>query len=152
METIGQAEYLSLREGAKVLEADHCGDKVLRLADGTILKLFRRKRWLSSAMIYPYAKRFVVNAKALIKRGVSVPHILRIARILSIGCDVVHYLPLVGIMLRELAQAGLDPAREAAIAMTMTAMTASRELRVRYAADNVDCTSQRADFVGMYIL
>lgn len=45
-----------------------------------------------------------------------------------------------------------DPAREAAIAMTMTAMTASRELRVRYAADNVDCTSQRADFVGMYIL
>ena len=120
METIGQAEYLSLREGAKVLEADHCGDKVLRLADGTILKLFRRKRWLSSAMIYPYAKRFVVNAKALIKRGVPVPHILRIARIPSIGRDAVHYLPLAGTTLRELAQAGHDPAREAALKAAFT--------------------------------
>ena len=120
METIGQAEYLSLREGAKVLEADHCGDKVLRLAEGTILKLFRRKRWLSSAMIYPYAKRFVVNAKALIKRGVPVPHILRIARIPSIGRDAVHYLPLAGTTLRELAQAGLDPAREAALKAAFT--------------------------------
>ena len=120
METIGQTEYLALREGAKVLEADHCGEKVLRLADGTILKLFRRKRWLSSATIYPYAKRFVVNAKALAKRGVPVPHILRIARIPSISRDAVHYAPLAGTTLRELAQAGLDPAREAALKAVFT--------------------------------
>ena len=120
MKTISQVEYLALKEGAKVLEADHFGDKVLRLADGTILKLFRRKRLLSSATIYPYARRFVANAKALAKRGVPVPHILRIARIPSISRDAVHYAPLAGTTLRELAQAGLDPAREAALKAVFT--------------------------------
>ena len=120
METISQVEYLALKEGAKVLEADHFGDKVLRLADGTILKLFRRKRLLSSATIYPYARRFVANAKALAKRGVPVPHILGIARIPSISRDAVHYAPLAGATLRELAQAGLDPAREAALKAAFT--------------------------------
>ena len=47
--------YMVLREGAEVLEVDHCGEKVLRLRDGNILKLFRRKRLISSALWYPYA-------------------------------------------------------------------------------------------------
>ncbi len=120
METISQAEYLALKEGAKVLEADPWGEKVLRLADGTILKLFRRKRWLSSATVYPYAKRFVVNAKALAKLGIPVPDILRIVRIPSISRDAVHYAPLAGTTLRELVRAGLDPAQEAALKEAFT--------------------------------
>ena len=120
METISQAEYLALKEGAKVLEADPWGEKVLRLADGTILKLFRRKRWFSSATLYPYAKRFVANAKALARLGIPVPGILRIVRIPSIGRDAVHYAPLAGTTLRELVRAGLDPAQEAALKEAFT--------------------------------
>jgi hypothetical protein len=55
-------DYLAMRAGATVLEADGFGDKVLRLADGTMLKLFRRKRLFSSAAWYPYAQRFADNA------------------------------------------------------------------------------------------
>lgn len=36
--------YLEMREGARVVEADRHGDKVLLLADGSYFKMFRRKR------------------------------------------------------------------------------------------------------------
>ena len=120
MDRLSAVDYQALRAGAVVLEADGFGEKVLQLADGRILKLFRRKRLLSSATIYPYARRFVANAKALAKRGVPVPQILRIIRISSISRDAVHYAPLAGTTLRELAQAGLDPAREAALKAVFT--------------------------------
>jgi len=110
---LGKQEYLALRAGAEVLEADHCGEKVLRLVDGSILKLFRHKRLLSSATFFPYARRFAANAAALAGLGVPVPHILRIARVPSIGRDAVLYQPLAGQTLRELLRAGIadDEAR-----------------------------------------
>lgn len=112
LEKIDQVEYQALCKGAEVLEADCYGEKVFRLTDGTILKLFRRKRLLSSAILYPYARRFVANASALARLGVPVPHVLRLARIPSIGRDAVHYEPLAGITLRELARKELDPMRK----------------------------------------
>ncbi len=120
MKKIDQAEYLALREGAEVLEADHCGEKVLRLNDGTIFKLFRRKRLLSSATLYPYARRFVANASVLAKLGIPVPRILQLARIQSIERDAVHYAPLAGTTLREMARAGLEPAQERALKEAFT--------------------------------
>ncbi|MCK6404431.1 MAG: toluene tolerance protein [Rhodocyclaceae bacterium] len=113
MNRLGKQEYLALRAGAEVLEADHCGEKVLRLVDGSILKLFRHKRLLSSATFFPYARRFAANAAALAGLGVPVPHILRIARVPSIGRDAVLYQPLAGQTLRELLRAGIadDEAR-----------------------------------------
>lgn len=53
MQAIDHSTYEALRKGAHVLEADGSGDKVLRLADGRMLKLFRRKRLLSSALFSP---------------------------------------------------------------------------------------------------
>lgn len=44
MQAFDHAHYLDLVQGAEVLEADGTGDKVLRLRDGSMLKLFRRKR------------------------------------------------------------------------------------------------------------
>lgn len=96
-------------EGAEVLERDPHGDKVLRLADGSILKLFRRKRLLSSAVFYPYARRFAANAAALARIGVPVPEVLGVYRVAELARDVVHYRPLPGATLRELACRGLDP-------------------------------------------
>ena len=46
-----------------------------------------------------------------------------------------------------------DPNREAVIALSMTALTGSRQVVVRYAADGVSCASTgRSDFLGMYLL
>ena len=105
-------DYLAMRTGATVLEADGFGDKVLRLADGTMLKLFRRKRMFSSAAWYPYAQRFADNAVALDKRGIPVPKVIEVLRIPSIARDAVHYHPLVGKTLREIRREGLDPDSE----------------------------------------
>ena len=107
-----QQDYLALREGAGVLEVDHYGEKVLRLVDGSILKLFRRRRLISSAAFFPYANRFANNAVALAKLGIPVPQLIEILRIPSIKRDAVHYSPLAGNTLRELMRSGLSPERE----------------------------------------
>lgn len=109
MKRLTAEEYLRLRAGAEVMEADSFGDKVLRLADGTILKLFRRKRLLSSAAWYPYAQRFADNAVAMRRRGIAVPEIIAIVRIPVIARDAVHYHPLPGESLRQLLRAGMEP-------------------------------------------
>ncbi|MDF9753745.1 phosphotransferase [Pseudomonas hunanensis] len=102
MHALDHARYLALREGAHVLEADGTGDKVLRLRDGTMLKLFRRKRLISSAAWYPYARRFADNCKALAARGIPCPRVKAVYRIAEIARDAVHYDPLPGYTLRQL--------------------------------------------------
>ncbi len=108
MKVLPQDAYVALRAGATVIEADSFGEKVLLLVDGSILKLFRRKRLLSSAAWYPYAERFANNASALRERGIPVPEVIDVFRIPSIGRDAVHYHPLPGRTLRQMQQAGLD--------------------------------------------
>ncbi|EWC42270.1 hypothetical protein [Stutzerimonas stutzeri] len=105
MHFLKESEYLALRQSAEVVEADHFGDKVLRLADGTYLKLFRRKRLLTSAIFYPYAQRFADNASILSRLGVPCPKIKASYRIQSIARDAVHYSPLAGLTLRQLSEA-----------------------------------------------
>lgn len=112
MKILGQDDYLTMRAEARVLEADSFGDKVLLLADGTMLKFFRRKRWLSSAAWYPYAQRFADNAASLRQRDIRVPEVIDVFRIPSIKRDAVHYHPLVGSTLRELRRQALEPAVE----------------------------------------
>ncbi|MDP0983907.1 hypothetical protein, partial [Klebsiella variicola] len=65
-----QADLTAMIEGARILEKDSYGPKVYLLTDGNILKLFRRKRLLSSALFRPYSKRFIDNAVELQKRGI----------------------------------------------------------------------------------
>lgn len=102
MELLDHTTYLNLRDGAEVLEADASGDKVLRLADGNFLKLFRRKRLLTSAAVFPYAQRFARNASILQNRGIPCPHVLGVYRAPSIQRDLVHYTPLSGQTLRQI--------------------------------------------------
>jgi hypothetical protein len=52
-------------EGAQIIEFDPRGLKVLRLANGNILKLFRLRNQWSIARWYGYAQRFCANAKRL---------------------------------------------------------------------------------------
>ena len=85
-----------------MFEQDGCGDKVLILQDGTFLKLFRRKRLVTSAAIWPYAQRFADNAKKLEKLDIPCPKIIKVYRIPSIERDAVHYHPLPGTTLRDI--------------------------------------------------
>ncbi|MBV6286442.1 toluene tolerance protein [Pseudomonas aegrilactucae] len=102
MQALEHARYLALREGAQVLEADGTGDKVLRLQDGSMLKLFRRKRLITSAAWYPYARRFADNCTTLAERAIPCPHVRQVYRIAEIARDAVHYDPLPGHTLRQL--------------------------------------------------
>ncbi|WCE08250.1 toluene tolerance protein [Pseudomonas sp. JBR1] len=102
MNPIENQQFLELRKGARVVEEDAHGEKVLQLPDGTYLKLFRRKRLLTSAALYPYAQRFADNTRRLALLGIPCPHILAVYRIASILRDAVHYEPLPGQTIREL--------------------------------------------------
>lgn len=106
MRPLADADYRALRQGAEVIEADDTGDKVLRLVDGNFIKLFRRKRLITSAALLPYARRFARNAKQLARRGLPCPQVLAIYRVPSIARDLVHYQPLPGHTLRQLITTG----------------------------------------------
>ena len=112
MKKLAHTDYLALREGATVIEADRFGEKVLLLPDGSYVKLFRRKRLISSAAWYPYARRFADNAQALAQRGIPCPRIIDLYRIQAIERDAVHYHPLTGTTLRHLVRDGVDAATE----------------------------------------
>ncbi len=121
MQDLALSAYESLRAGAQVLEADKHGDKVLRLADGNFLKLFRRKRLISSAALYPYAQRFADNTRTLQRLEVPCPHIIAVYRIPEIARDAVHYQPLPGDTLRQVIAAGEADSKLAAQLGTLIA-------------------------------
>lgn len=102
MQLLSREKYDRWRAGAQVLEQDAYGEKVLRLADGTFLKLFRRKSWLSKTAFYPPAKRFADNADALQKLGIPCPKVIQLYRLSEPYRSVVHYHPLEGVTLRQL--------------------------------------------------
>lgn len=102
MRALAYTDYEALRSGAQVIEADASGDKVLLLPDGNFIKLFRRKRLISSAVLFPYAKRFAENASQLRRRGIPAPNVLHTWRVPEIKRDLVHYEPLPGKTLRQL--------------------------------------------------
>lgn len=100
--------YLALRANAEIIEADRYGEKVLRLADGRMLKLFRRKRLVSSAAWYPYAQRFADNCAALSTRGIPCPEVIAVYRFREMKRDAVLYQPLPGETIRQLRAAGIS--------------------------------------------
>ncbi|MFT6463581.1 MAG: hypothetical protein ACJARL_000361 [Halopseudomonas sp.] len=95
-------EFVAWSEAAKVLEKDRYGVKVLHLADGTFLKLFRRKSWLSKTTFFPPAKRFAANAAELHRLGIRCPVVLALYHMTDPYRSIVHYQPLEGITLRQL--------------------------------------------------
>ncbi len=101
METLTLQQYVSLTEKATVLAKDSFGDKVLQLKNGTIIKLFRCKHLFSSALLVPYSKRFIKNAKRLNKLGIPTVFIISLWRIPAIKRTGVYYRPLQGETARD---------------------------------------------------
>ena len=103
MSQLSLLKYQQLTADADVLAEDGFGEKVLRLKDGNILKLFRVKRWWSSALLVNYAKRFYNNAQLLTQKNVNTVKILRYIDIPAIKRSGVIYEPLSGDNIRDIA-------------------------------------------------
>lgn len=107
-----QAQFDELAAGAKSLSADEHGAKVLLTPDDRVIKLFRRKRLLSSALFHPYAKRFAHAAQELAARHFPTTTVETLARVPSMRRDIVVYRRLPGISLREALLCGREADRE----------------------------------------
>ncbi|RYJ64078.1 toluene tolerance protein [Pseudomonas songnenensis] len=92
----------TLTADAQVLEEDSLGPKVYRLADGNFLKLFRRKRLISSALFVPYSDRFWFNAMRLKELGIPTLTPLELYRLEDTSLSAVLYRPLLGRTLKDI--------------------------------------------------
>ncbi|WP_445937813.1 hypothetical protein [Pseudomonas sp.] len=92
MQTLSQPELSALSANASVLELDGLGPKVLKLTDGSFLKLFRKRSVFSRETLKPYAKRFAENAIRLQHMGFNSPQIIQVYWLVDpINRTAVHY-------------------------------------------------------------
>lgn len=101
MERLTRSQFEALVAGARTLTADEYGPKVLQTPDGRIIKLFRRKRLLSSTLWNPYALRFERAGRELALRSIPAVHSERAARVPHLQRDIVIYRRLDGVPLRD---------------------------------------------------
>ncbi|TVP79848.1 MAG: toluene tolerance protein [Puniceicoccaceae bacterium] len=104
--TLTKVDYESLVSGGEVIMHEGTRPKVIRLAEQKILKLFLRKRLLSSQIWISYAARFSRNSHKLRARGISTVEVIHVFNIPEIHCTAALYQELAGETLRDwLAQA-----------------------------------------------
>ncbi|OLU16362.1 MULTISPECIES: lipopolysaccharide kinase InaA family protein [unclassified Pseudomonas] len=101
MKRIDAIQLDALLQGAKTIEEDGLGVKVARLGSGDFLKLYRRKRLLSSDLWDLPAQRFADNARGLLRLGVIAPTVLDVLMISERRLSAVLYQPLPGDTLRN---------------------------------------------------
>ena len=105
---ISSAEFDRLREGARVLEMDLRGEKVLLTPDKHIIKLFYPRRRFTSATIYPYALRFWNNAQKLHKKGIPTVRCEQLRYDRQNSRHVITYPLLAGTTLRDTLEKSPD--------------------------------------------
>ena len=132
MQPLSREQYNLWRANAQVLEEDGHGEKVLCLADGTFLKLFRRKTWLSKTAFYPPAQRFAANAAELQRLGVPCPQVIQLYQLSHPYRSVVHYAPLMGETLRQLLRRDSNLDQLALFAQLAEFITRLHELGVYF--------------------
>ncbi len=96
-----------LASAERVFEQDRHGVKVAQLKDGSIVKVFRVKRWWSGAGVYSYARRFCRNVDRLKQRNIPVPEVLNLYHVTSTRLSAVRYSPLPGQTIKDIMKAGL---------------------------------------------
>ena len=98
---ISATEFERLSAGARVLERDKRGDKVLLTPDDHIIKLFYPRRRFTSARLYPYACRFCKNARRLQAKGVITVQCEQLRYDRQHGRHLIRYPLLPGDTLRD---------------------------------------------------
>ena len=101
---LNNAELDALVATATLIESDSYGPKVYRLDNGEYLKLFRRKRLLSSALLTPYSVRFCRNAARLQSLGIPTIDPLALYELADSAWTAVHYRALQGDTLKDLCK------------------------------------------------
>lgn len=87
-----------------MLEKDERGVKVMQLADGNIIKVFRLRSLVSGARVYSYARRFCRNAIRLNARGINTVTIKQLYHFEHSSNTAVLYEPLAGETLRDVVK------------------------------------------------
>jgi hypothetical protein len=105
-EPLSDKDLLTMTAGAQILEKDGRGLKVVKLANGNILKFFRVKRWWSSALFFPYSIRFWKNSKSLQQIGIPTLQVKVKYQLPQWRLTAVLYEPLPGATLRQVAIEG----------------------------------------------
>jgi hypothetical protein len=105
MQQLSLSEYRNLIHQATPLACElvegQISHKVLQLPDQSIVKLFRLKRVLTSAHLFPHTKRFQRNVRRIKLLGIPTVTITALYRIPAIKRTAVHYSILTGITLRD---------------------------------------------------
>ncbi len=101
LKKLSQAQFEELSSCAKIVASDRVGPKLLRTQDGRCVKIFRRRRRLTSGLIYPPAMRFCTAARRLARLGIPSVTVDAAYRVPTIARHVVVYRELEGITLRE---------------------------------------------------
>ena len=101
---LNNAELNALVAKATLIESDSYGPKVYRLDNGEYLKLFRRKRLLSSALLVPYSVRFCRNAAQLQSLNIPTIEPLALYQLADSAWTAVHYRALAGHTLKDLSK------------------------------------------------
>jgi len=115
MENISQTQYEELIKDTEIIEKDGFGLKVLDTHKGEMIKLFRRKRFFSTALFSPYAVRFVNNAKQLTELSIPTITINRLLWCASIKRHIVVYERLEGELLRDVLEQAGDNRKQALV-------------------------------------
>ncbi|MDX5992491.1 lipopolysaccharide kinase InaA family protein [Ectopseudomonas alcaliphila] len=112
VQVLSQAAFEQLVVDARSIEEDSYGPKVYLLSNGDYLKLFRRKRLISSALLTPYSLRFWRNAQRLQRLGIPTVTPQELFRLPKAGWTAVRYQALAGITLKTIyeQQRELTPA------------------------------------------
>lgn len=114
VQTPAPQAFEALSKGAQVIEEDGLGPKVLRLENGSFLKLFRARRWYTSGGFNPYSQRFATNSQHLQQLGIAAPRILDVYSLRD-GSSAVRYQPLTGLTVRQALQSLDSGVREALV-------------------------------------
>ena len=101
---LSNADFERLTSDAQILEQNLHGTKVLLRPDGRVVKLFRIKRLLSLALIYPYSLRFQRNAVRLRELGICAPEVEQLFFCPAVRRHGVVYPLLAGRTLEQLAR------------------------------------------------
>lgn len=101
MQALSHTAFEQLVANAQSVEEDSYGPKVYLFDNGDYLKLFRRKRLLSSALLTPYSVRFWRNAERLQRLGIPTVTPLELFRLPNAGWTAVRYRALAGTTLKS---------------------------------------------------
>ena len=86
-----EEEYLKLTEGAKLVKRTRTKIRLLLSKDKKIIKHIYKRKLLSSSTIWPYATRFIDNARHLRSKNILVPDIHGVFFFPRLNCDILIY-------------------------------------------------------------